>query len=109
MDEKRLRYIAAGCFILGMIVLTFVHTQMQEGNLNDLYEGKNVLFTGKVVAFQKHPGSSWFLVKGRDGAVAVTAFTSNISLQTGDYVSVQGTVQEVNNISVIAKKVAYIK
>ena len=109
MDEKRLEMIALCCSLLGIIFLLMFHYLVPPGDLDDLFQGKKVVFSGKVVSVSKRPGFTSFDVKVEEAFVHVQAFSSNLSIGYGDFVAVSGVVDEPQRLNVNAEKIEFIR
>lgn len=109
MDERRLEIIALCCSLLGIIFLLLFHYLVPPGDLKELFSGKKVAFTGKVVSVSARPSFTSFTVKVDEKFVHVQAFSSNLSMEYGDFVAVSGTVDDPERLSVNAEKIEYIR
>lgn len=109
MDERRLEMVALCCSLLGIIFLLLFHYLVPPGDLNELFPGKKVAFTGKVVSVSARPGFTSFDVKVDEMFVHVQVFSSNLSVEYGDFVAVSGTVNNPERLSVNAEKIEYIR
>ncbi len=108
MDELLLRKMALGSCIIGMIFLLIFHFFFSVGDIGELYQGKRVQFTGKVVSVIPSPGMTSFSMQVQDEYLFVQAFTANLTLFASEYVSVVGTVSDVKKKTVVAESIEYV-